>query len=116
MMNYNRTRLSSLLPTHLTGMTPIEATAFLRQELPEVKTWMYLHFEHARSMWPLSRICGSGGENAGLLGPSWLWERVPTAYPTMAWGGDLNPSVQHGVWVGAIRIFRQSGESFILFS
>lgn len=117
MMDYNQTRQSSMLPAHLTGMTPVEATAFLRRELPQEKTWTYIHVEHARSMWPLSRIgVGSGGDEAGLLGPSWLWERVPTSYPVMSWGGDLNPNNQHSAWVGAIRLFGPVGEPFILFS
>ncbi len=115
MMEYNCTAPAADERTPLTGMNPVEAAAFLNRELPEVKLWTFLHFLRINSMWPLSRICGIGGQESGQIGP-WRWERVSTSYPAMAWGGDLNPKNAYSAWVGAIRLHGPTGESFIMFS
>ena len=115
MMEYNCTAPTADERPPVTGMTPVEAVAFLGRELPDVKLWTFLHFPRLNSMWPLSRICGTGEQDSGQVGP-WRWERVQTSYPAMAWGGDLNPKNPYGAWVGAIRLHGPVGVSFIMFS
>ncbi len=115
MMDYNCNAPSAAELPSFTGMTPVEAVAFLGRELPEVKLWTFLHFEPTHYTWPLSRICGIGEKDSGQVG-QWRWERVPTSYPVMAWGGDLTAKSDFGAWVGAIRLHGPAGESFILFS
>jgi len=115
MFNYNSTALTADGVSTMTGMTPVEAVAFLGRELPDVKLWTYLHFQHVREIWPLGQICGRMGHASGQIG-QWRWERVPTSYPAMAWGGDLSLKNRNSAWVGAIRLYGPVGKPFILFS
>jgi DNA polymerase III delta prime subunit len=63
----------------------------------------------------MSRICGDGRSVSGSVG-KWRWERVPTSYPALVWGGNLDKENRYGAWTGAIRLTHPDGTAFLLFS
>lgn len=95
--------------------TPIEATAFLHREFPEVGSWTYVGMRNTPQASALGQLCGVGYQVSGTVG-NWRWERVPTRYPRLAlWGVKLG--VRTGrIWAGVIRVHSPDGRNFLLFS
>lgn len=117
------------------GLTSIEATAFLKQEFPQVPQW---------TCWMsgtdyLKHIIGKEFPSSGAFG-GWSWKRVPSSYPSAAyWFGECledlentewchprgikgkppsdNTAIRKGdQWVGVIEVTGANGEKFLLFS
>jgi hypothetical protein len=98
------------------GFTPVEATAFLQEEFPDVPHWTYIHLSHHPANPAMARIAGYGYAESGQVG-SWKWERVESRYPRLAfWGGELKARGGGGVWTGVLRIHSPDGKAFLLFS
>jgi len=98
------------------GLTPIEATAFLQEEFPDVPHWTYIHMARHLGQPAMAKMLGGGYELAGQVG-EWKWERIQTRYPRLALsGGLLKPKKFTGPWVGAIRVSSPDGRDFIFFS
>ena len=98
------------------GFTPVEATAFLHEEFPDIPHWTYVHMAHHPGVSAMAKIVGNGYASSGHVGP-WKWERVSTKYPCFAlWGGRLRIKENDGMWAGAIRVRSPEGQGFILFS
>jgi len=98
------------------GFSPVEATAFLHDEFPDIPNWTYLHMANHPGSSAISRVVGNGYASSGQV-ERWKWERVPTNYPRFAlWGGRLKVKQVDSMWAGAIRIQSPEGREFILFS
>ena len=98
------------------GFTPVEATAFLHEEFPDIPHWTYVHMAHHPGVSAMAKIVGNGYAPSGHVG-LWKWERASTKYPCFAlWGGRLGVKKNDGMWAGAIRICSPEGREFILFS
>jgi len=114
------------------GLTSIEATAFLKQEFPQVPHWTCWM---GGCMCSLKYIVSKDFRSSGTVG-SWSWKRVSTSYPVPAYwfGADLedlennesgikdngmwdDPAFRKGdQWVGVIDVRGAKGEQFMLFS
>lgn len=98
------------------GLTPVEAVNLLREEFPDVPHWTYLHTGADPDYRGLALMLGATYREEGQFG-KWRWLRVNTRYPRVALLGDVLASRKPVVaWIGAIRVTRHDGVSFVVFS
>lgn len=98
------------------GFTPVEATAFLHEDFPDVPHWTYIHLGHNPASPALGKLVGGRYAESGHMGV-WRWERVESRYPRFAFiGGELKASEPGCIWVGVVRIHAPDGRSFLFFS
>lgn len=98
------------------GLTPVEATAFLHEQFPDIPFWSYVHAEHSVQLRGLARMLGSGYRREGRI-RDWAWRRVETRYPRFCvWNGSKPRHDFSPVWVGVIHVTAPDGRSFHLFS
>jgi AAA+ superfamily predicted ATPase len=98
------------------GLTPIEATQFLHEQLPDIPFWTYIDAEHNPHLRSLARMLGSGYSKEGQV-RDWAWRRIDTNYPRLClWNGRKPRRNISPVWAGVIQVTAKDGRSFHLFS
>lgn len=100
----------------MSGFTPVEATAFLQEEFPDISHWTYIHLGRHPATPALAKFAGNGYTESGRVG-QWKWERVACRYPRFAiWGGQNKARTDRGMWAGVLRVHSPEGKAFLLFS
>jgi len=113
MITYNFKSNDPRMNLHV-GMSPIDATAFMRATFPDVRAWTLLNVESWEGR-QMCQICGGGSNVGGRIG-EWQWDRVPMSYPILALINDIEPKSPWEAWTGVIRVTHPDGTTFLLFS
>jgi len=98
------------------GFTSLEATTFLRHQLPHVARWTCWQPYSCKTIRALQNIAPKKLATNGVIG-QWTWRRIPISYPEPHyWNGDDTRAVEDGRWVGVIEVQGPDVAPFLLFS